>query len=124
MTNRKSNNALLPMPDSGPEIFPSELVIALNEILCQRNLASVSKQNKLPSDDIRNGIGILSCIKYIQRQQIQWFGHFMRKERNQLPTNVYDKKTDQVTQMGRKARNRWIENINILLYILAHAVKK
>lgn len=48
-----------------------------------------TRLDKLGNDTIKNRIDAMS---WIEKLQIQWFGHLMRMKRNQLPTSAYNKK--------------------------------
>lgn len=55
---------------------------------------------------------MISCVQRIERQQIQLFGHQLRKEHNQLPSSAHNQ--DQVTEPGED-RKSWIGNITEIL---------
>ena len=74
----------------------------------------VTKLDKIRNEEIRKRVGIISCIEYIERQQVKWFGHLMRMKPNQIPIRAYNKRISGHKAKGRP-RKRWIENIKIAL---------
>lgn len=50
-----------------------------------------TRLDRLRNDYIRNRIGIMPCIQYIEKQQILWFELFMRLEHSQVLTMAYIK---------------------------------
>ena len=59
---------------------------------CLRKAVGVTRKDRLRNEDIRSRVGITSCTEYIERQQMQWFGHLMRMKYNQPPITAYNKK--------------------------------
>ena len=84
------------------------------EMKCLRKAAMVTKLDKIRNEEIRKRVGIISCIEYIERQQVKWFGHLMRMKPNQIPIRAYNKRISGHKAKGRP-RKRWIENIKIAL---------
>jgi len=80
------------------------------EMKCLRKAVGVTRLDRLRNEDIRQRIGIIPCIEYIERQQIKWFGHLMRMNHDQLPIKAYNQMRSGFRARGRP-RKRWIDNI-------------
>ena len=85
------------------------------EMKCLRKAVGVTRKDRLRNEDIRSRVGITSCTEYIERQQMQWFGHLMRMKYNQPPITAYNKKRSGTRAKGRP-RKRWIDNIKTTLH--------
>ena len=51
---------------------------------------------------------LLDPPTYIQKQQIKWFGHLVRMQENQLPSQALHKRKSGAMAIGR-ARRKWID---------------
>lgn len=55
-----------------------------------RKTVGVTSLGRIRDDDIRNRIVIESYTEYINSYPIQWFGHLMRMEHNEISTSAYN----------------------------------
>ena len=91
-----------------------ESKITAIEMRCLRKAIGVTKRDRIRNEIIRERIGMEPVLKYVQRQQIKWFGHVMRMPTNTLPQRTYNNRSSGRRRRG-KPRKRWCDNIKSIL---------
>ncbi|XP_076030920.1 uncharacterized protein LOC143019109 [Oratosquilla oratoria] len=81
------------------------------EMRVLRMIHGVSKSNRLCNENIRRELGVESIISYIERAQLQWYGHMMRMEEHRTPRRWYHWVPNTRCPPGRP-RMRWDETVD------------
>jgi len=99
-------NTLLPMPVVDIKQKPREEDKNLRWDAWERLL---TKQGEaVRNTDIRNTIGITSSIENIEQQRMEWFGHLVRMQYDQLAVHACNCQCSGYKARGRP-RKRWID---------------
>ncbi|XP_072022556.1 uncharacterized protein [Amphiura filiformis] len=84
------------------------------EMRCLRRAANKSRRDKIRNEDIRKMVGTTPITEYVAKQQVRWFGHFMRMAPSQPASRTYNSKTTGTRARGRP-RKRWADGVKEVL---------
>lgn len=81
------------------------------EMRCLRKAVNKTRLDKVRNTDVRNTIGILPCLEFIEQQRLKWFGHLVRMQYDQPAAQAYNTRYEGYRSKGRP-RKRWIDCVS------------
>jgi hypothetical protein len=74
---------------------------------CLRKIVNKTRRYRVRNIDIRETIGNIPCMKYIEHQRMKWAGHFFRMPHNQPAARAYNAKHSGIQSGEAEAMDRW-----------------
>ena len=87
-----------------------ESKITACEMKCLRKTLNITRRDRQRNEHVRATVGTESCLHFIERQRIKWFGHLLRMSPSQPASRAYNTKYSGYKGRGRP-RKRWIEGV-------------
>ncbi|XP_076032512.1 uncharacterized protein LOC143020232 [Oratosquilla oratoria] len=76
-----------------------------------RIIKGVTRRDRMRNEDIRKELYINSILVFVERLQLQWYGHVMRMEDNRTPKQWLNWRPRGRRPSG-KPQKSWCDNIN------------
>jgi len=77
----------------GSETWPvrkeNEVALQRAEMRMVRWMCDVKLQDRVPSKELTERLGLVDIISVLQQNRLRWYGHVLRKEDNGLGEEMY-----------------------------------
>ena len=87
-----------------------ESKITACEMKCLRKTLNITRRDRQRNEKVRATVGTESCLHFIEKQRLKWFGHLSRMPPSQPASRAYNIKHSGYKGRGRP-RKRWIEGV-------------
>jgi hypothetical protein len=78
------------------------------EMRCLRQVVNKTRRDKISNNTIRNMIGTIPCLDYIENQRLKWFGHITRMETDETTYKAFYSRSSGKKARGR-LRKKWLD---------------